>query len=158
MTTVTASLATTARRPARAGAWPRRIRALHLYLGVFFAPAIVFFALTGAAQVLGLHKTAAAYRAPPLLEQLGSIHKRQTFGPAPAMDKPAKPKGEEKDSHPAPRPGTLFLKAFALATAASLVLSTLTGLYMTFRARPDRGRLLLSAALGLALPIIAVLA
>ncbi len=41
--------------PSRA-AWLKQIRQLHLYLGTFFAPSIIFFALTGAIQLFGLHE------------------------------------------------------------------------------------------------------
>jgi hypothetical protein len=57
------------------------VRRLHLYSGVLFAPAILFFALTGVAQVYGLHKAnpATGYQPPALLVRLGALHKSQTF-------------------------------------------------------------------------------
>ena len=35
--------------------WLKQARQWHLYLGTFFAPSILFFALTGALQLFGLH-------------------------------------------------------------------------------------------------------
>ena len=35
----------------------RYVRLTHLYLGVFIAPAILFFAFTGALQTFSLHET-----------------------------------------------------------------------------------------------------
>jgi hypothetical protein len=56
--------------------WARK---LHLYLGVLFAPAILFFAATGIVQVLDLHQSSAGYDAPELLQRLGALHKNQLF-------------------------------------------------------------------------------
>jgi hypothetical protein len=56
------------------------VRKLHLYLGVLFAPAILFFASTGALQVLSLHQSSPGYAAPVLLQRLAALHKDQVFG------------------------------------------------------------------------------
>lgn len=53
----------------------RKIRQLHFYLGVFFAPSILFFALTGALQTFGLHEKS---NTPALVAELAQIHKNQT--------------------------------------------------------------------------------
>ena len=57
------------------------VRRLHLYSGVLFAPAILFFALTGLIQVFDLHKArpAAGYRPAGLILRLAALHKDQTF-------------------------------------------------------------------------------
>ena len=65
------------------------IRQLHLYLGVFIAPSILFFAFTGSLQLFSLHEAHGAYKPPALIEKLGSLHKDQVFAdkakrPAPA--------------------------------------------------------------------------
>jgi hypothetical protein len=74
----------------------KQIRQLHLYLGVFFAPAILFFSLTGAVQLFGLHEghPGEAYQPPKWIAALASIHKDQVLsqhhGPPPgAADQPA---------------------------------------------------------------------
>jgi hypothetical protein len=36
----------------------KSIRTMHGYLGLFFAPTILFFAITGGLQMFGLHETA----------------------------------------------------------------------------------------------------
>jgi uncharacterized iron-regulated membrane protein len=36
----------------------KSIRLLHRYLGLFFAPTILFFVITGSLQMFGLHETA----------------------------------------------------------------------------------------------------
>ena len=56
-------------------------RLLHVYLGVFFAPAILFFALTGALQTFSLHEEArgSAYKPPVWIVRLAQLHKKQVL-------------------------------------------------------------------------------
>jgi predicted small lipoprotein YifL len=51
---------------------------MHRYLGLFFAPTIVFFAITGGLQMLGLHETArgSSYAPPNILVHLSPLHKK----------------------------------------------------------------------------------
>src|SRR5579862_7174126 len=56
------------------------LRKVHLYLGVFTAPALLFFAFTGALQTFSLHETAqgSSYKPPAWIAELGQLHKKQT--------------------------------------------------------------------------------
>lgn len=56
------------------------VRLSHLYLGVFIAPAVIFFAITGAVQTFNLHKTGErkGYTPPRILAVLARIHKGAT--------------------------------------------------------------------------------
>lgn len=55
-------------------------RLIHLYLGVFTAPALLFFALTGGLQVFSLHETTRGsnYQPPAWLVTMAQLHKKQT--------------------------------------------------------------------------------
>ncbi len=55
------------------------MRRLHLYLGCFFAPLLLFFTLSGASQTFMLHRTMknGSYRAPRTLVHLSEVHTRQ---------------------------------------------------------------------------------
>jgi uncharacterized iron-regulated membrane protein len=55
-------------------------RKTHLYLGVFTAPAILFFALSGALQTFSLHEAArgSSYTPARWILVLAQIHKKQT--------------------------------------------------------------------------------
>ena len=58
---------------------------IHRYLSCVLAPILLFFAVSGAWQVLDLHETRkdGSYVAPPLLQQLSRVHKAKGFeGPA----------------------------------------------------------------------------
>jgi hypothetical protein len=56
------------------------IRYTHLYLGVFIAPALFFFAFTGALQTFSFHETTkgSSYKPPAWIATLAQIHKKQT--------------------------------------------------------------------------------
>src|ERR1700761_1336727 len=66
------------------------LRRLHLYLGVFTAPAILFFAFTGALQPFSLQETAhdSSYKPQRWMMVLAEIHKKQTDRLPPAKSGP----------------------------------------------------------------------
>ena len=155
--------ATSARRRAPAVSWSRRLRTVHLNLGALFAPSVIFFAATGALQLFNLHKGGIAYTPPAAIVQMSALHKRQSFGAAEVERVEAKAKARpamarRNDGHAPDRIGTPFLKGLALATALSLIVSTLTGLWMAFRRARERHLLAGMLVLGLAAPLIAAFA
>ncbi len=94
----------------------RRLRLIHLYLGCLFAPALIFFAVSGSWQIYRLQDSAkdGSYTAPKPLHVLSAIHTKQHL-----------PDG--KASYRTP------LHAFALLSAVGLVVTTLLGVIMAFR-------------------------
>jgi hypothetical protein len=58
----------------------RTTRTVHLYLGIFTAPMLLFFAITGGLQSFGLHETSrgSSYTPPAWLASLAQLHKKQT--------------------------------------------------------------------------------
>jgi hypothetical protein len=162
------------------------IRLIHLYLGVFIAPALLFFAFTGALQTFSLHETTrgSSYKPPAWAVTLGQIHKKQTTvvpvrrlppsdKPADRPDKPAEKVATDKSqavppvAQPAPNAppkspdapaqkthNALPLKIFFLLVAIGLFVSTLTGLYMSYKY--IRNRALITAILiaGIVIPIL----
>ena len=152
-------------------------RLLHLYLGIFTAPAIIFFSITGALQTFSLHETTRGsdYKPPKIIAELSQLHKKQTLvvptkkpqPPAqakPEADKPAADKHQADNATPRPTepPPTktknlLPMKIFFLFVAVSLLTSTVTGLYMSYRY--IRNKMLVTACLtaGIVLPILLTL-
>ena len=63
----------------------RRVRQFHLWLGMLFAPAILFFAFTGALQTFDFHETEDGIAPPKWIATIAAIHKKQDF------PKPRKP-------------------------------------------------------------------
>lgn len=61
--------------------WLKISRQVHLYLGVFTAPALLFFAITGGLQTFGLHERErdGSYAPPAWLAEMAQLHKKQTL-------------------------------------------------------------------------------
>lgn len=151
-------------------------RQLHLYLGAFTAPALLFFAITGGLQTFGLHETArgSSYAPPKWLAVAAQLHKKQDMDvPARKLRPPAAPAAPAAQATaatptPAARPAAettaprrgnpLPLKIFVALVALSLALSTLTGLYMAWRYTRHAGRLVAVFLAGIAVPILLALA
>jgi hypothetical protein len=69
----------------------RRLRQIHHWLGAFFAPAILFFTITGALQTFSLHESKGRtdYTPPKWIVVAASIHKDQALPhPRPHREKP----------------------------------------------------------------------
>jgi hypothetical protein len=122
-------------------------RQIHRYLGLFIAPALIFFAFTGALQTFSLHETTQGsdYKPPAWIATLAQIHKKQTDvvpvrKPKPGPDKIPTDKAAKSDkpadpnAPPAPKPKThLPMKVFFLVVAVGLLISSVTGIYMAYR-------------------------
>jgi hypothetical protein len=151
-------------------------RKLHLYIGLFISPALLFFAFTGALQSVNLHESTqgSSYKPPAWLAAMAHMHKKQTTvvpvrRPRPAegavQDRPGqdragrteqgKPGGHGKPgdneamatggtgpgaqtpasvapSGPPPK-GHWPMKIFFVVVSLGLFISTLTGVYMSYR-------------------------
>lgn len=141
--------------------WSLTIRRWHSYIGLLAAPSVIFFALTGAAQIYSLHEAHGLYQPPAILEKLSSVHKDQVFaeGHHHEAPKPGADAGnaDDQDDDDKTRPATLILKAFFLVVALSLTVSTAFGVWMgvTQTRRPRLAWFLLIA--GTLIPVILVL-
>ena len=118
----------------------RNLRRWHHYIGVFLAPAILFFAFTGFIQVVGWQDQ----RNPPppgWISWMAGIHKHQA-APKPRPAAPAKPAGtpaaEPDDDHDHAAAAFAPLKLFALLTAIGLLLTTSIGLAVALGTRSMR--------------------
>jgi hypothetical protein len=139
----------------------RRLRSLHFYLGMFFAPAIVFFAVSGGVQTFRLNE-AGGYGGPPpaWMVWVASVHKNQTT-PRPRPPRPEPPAGARKPDAPRGgerRPSTLPLKIFVAVMAFGLTASALLGIAIALSVRSLRRGSLVMLALGTVLPLILLLA
>ena len=109
----------------------RRLRQFHLWLGLFFAPAIFFFAFTGLLQVIGLHERQGGTRPAGWIVALANLHRHQTTARPERRGGMAPRPGPAGDAA-GPRPGqapTPF-KPLAAFTAIALMLSTLLGVWV----------------------------
>ncbi|HEX4165831.1 MAG TPA: hypothetical protein VHZ55_10195 [Bryobacteraceae bacterium] len=153
------------RKPAKTFA--RRIRDLHLYLGTFFAPAILFFAFTGSLQTFGLHEhhDGQAYQPPAWIVRLARIHKDQTKELPPPRPEPGD-RPREQRRPPAGRPAaqqgdrtaTTVMKWFVLLMAVGLATTTLLGIYMAYAFTQNKRVTSILLAAGVVLPLAILLA
>lgn len=115
------------------------IRRIHLYAGLLIAPSVLFFALTGAVQLFGLHEAHDGYRPAPIIERMGELHKNQRFALKEKRPEALALRGAvhamaaapEKADPPTPVRETLLKWTF-LAVALGLILSTGLGLWIAF--------------------------
>lgn len=153
-----------------------QLRTLHAYVGMLIAPTVLFMAATGLLQVYSLHEDHGAYHAPRALVVLSGLHKDQKL-PAPGgadHDHNSAPvaKGagvahgqadadhDEMDTHVPAHPWAVsLLKAVFAAVAIGLIGSTLVGLWMAWKNRPQRRTHMILLAVGAVVPLVlAVLA
>jgi hypothetical protein len=144
----------------------RSLRLIHRYLGLFFSPTILFFAVTGGLQMFGLHESGhgSSYLPPNILVHLSQLHKKGTlYLPArkvapPSPSKPNGPKPETPGPTQGPPaelpPNLLPMKIFFATTAIALAVSTCTGLMMGWKYARRKSVFLLILAAGVLIPAI----
>jgi hypothetical protein len=139
-------------------------RMWHSYAGAFFAPAILFFSITGALQTFNLHKPMPRYQPPVVLQALASMHKNQNLhvktadDPAPRKGKRARvDKAEEASLQLSSVVAQWTLKVLAALVSVGLVATTVLGLYMSWQTSRRRGVMLWFTA-GSVLPVLIMLA
>ncbi len=116
------------------------LRKLHLFLGVLFAPMLLFFAVSGAMQMYDLHEKpkGSDYTPPRAIVASSFIHRHQR-------------------TENAPRTAGAWTRGFMLAASAGLVLTTLLGLLMAFRFSRSALPVVLCLLAGMAIPAILLL-
>jgi hypothetical protein len=146
------------------------IRQTHLYLGVFIAPAVLFFAFTGVLQTFSLHESSrdGSYRPAHWIVVLAQIHKKQTSQlPQRKTESPASPQaagsGDRKQKAAAAAPiadlpahNPLPLKVFFLLVGLGLVTSTFSGLYMSCKYCRNRFVLAFLLLAGIFIPVVLI--
>jgi hypothetical protein len=109
----------------------QKLRSIHLYLGCLFAPMLLFFALSGIWQMYGFRAHSRT------LALLSTIHTSQNLKIG-GLSSP-------------------ILRDFVVVMAASFILSTILGVVMALRFGRSRKVAYCCLALGVLLPLIAVL-
>jgi len=143
----------------------RTLRRYHHYIGLFLAPAILLFSVSGAVQTFRLNEEKGWGGTPPnWMVWIAAFHKDQ----APPREKPAlakvavaKPVAEDHD-HDAPlvakaavkRPSPVPLKIFVVLMALGLIASTLLGLTIALNNRATRRSSIILLATGTVLPLV----
>lgn len=142
----------------------RKLRQVHNYVGLFFAPMILLLALSGALQTFRLQEThdPNAPAPPRWIVWMASVHKDQQ----PPRDRPRKPArppaaGAAEHRTPAPAPARLLsplpLKIFVTLLSVGLILSTLLGITIALNNPLTRRISVILLAAGSVVPLLLLL-
>ncbi|TPG53989.1 hypothetical protein [Sphingomonas glacialis] len=138
----------------------RTLRRYHHYLGLFFAPMILLFSVSGALQTFRLQEARGYGGTPPnWIVWLASVHKDQGPPRPPRAEKPkpqaeaGKPRGEAERAGPK-RPSPLPLKIFVVLLSIALCASTITGVAIALSIRSMRRISIAMLVTGTIVPIV----
>ncbi len=138
----------------------QRLRRYHLYIGLVLAPAIIFFAFSGAIQTIGWQDDPAPAA---WISTIASIHQKQAV-PRARKPRPAAPAAAESARPDRPReasvakgPSPIPLKAFVVLLAVGLIASAALGIAVALANRATRRTSVIMLAIGLVLPPLLLL-
>lgn len=155
-------------------------RQIHLYLGLFSAPALLFFALSGALQTFSLHEPTKGgdYKPANWIVVMAQLHKHQTAEMPPRKEQPttaplaetgAEGTSERSSRASLKRSGAPQMKAvggfshhalplqiFFVIVSVSLFFSVLTGVYMCYNYSRNKRLVTSSLVAGLLIPIFLI--
>jgi len=113
------------------------LRRLHLFLGCFFAPLLLFYVATGWYQTVTLRRNKVPGEAEDWLGRLRSVHVDQIY-PADAANAYS----------------PLFFRILVVAMAVAMIATVVLGIVLAFRSLRQRWLVWLSLGLGIALPVL----
>ena len=113
------------------------LRRLHLFLGCFFAPLLLFYVATGWYQTVTLRRNKVPGEAEDWLGRLRSVHVDQIY--------PA-------DSANAYSP--VLFRVVVVAMAVALIATVVLGIVLAFRSMRQRWLVWLSLGLGIVVPVL----
>jgi hypothetical protein len=140
------------------------LRQWHAYVGMFIAPSVLFFSVTGAIQIFNLHEAHGSYHPAVLLEKLSAVHKDQVFEKprehdAPDHDPPNAAAGSAgdlpgEDEDEKQSVSTYALKSFFAVVALGLIASTLMGIWMGTTQTRRKGLVWTLLVVGALVPVV----
>jgi len=135
----------------------QRLRQIHRYTGLFFAPAILFFAFSGMVQVIGVQDYKPA---PAWVSWMANVHKHQV-AERPRRPRPEAPRAEapkatpdhDADDHDHSEP-FVPLKVFVLLLALGLMTSTVIGILIALSSAASRRNTWIALGAGAVVPFL----
>ena len=139
------------------------IRQIHVYISVFVAPSLLFFAFTGALQTFRIPDQKSA---PVVIQKLARLHKDDVFAVKPPRTERPKAAGHDGPEHakagpekppeakPAAKAATETMKWFFAAVSAGVIFSTLFGLWMALAYSRQKLIVWVLLAAGVAAPML----
>ena len=115
----------------------KSLRRLHLYLGCFFAPLLLFYVLTGWYQTVALDRRKGVGEAETWIERLRSVHVDQIYPTESAMGY-----------------SPWLFKWLVVIMAVALTATVILGIVLAFRSIRQRWLVWLSLGLGIVFPML----
>ncbi|MBI3878833.1 MAG: hypothetical protein HY301_02060 [Verrucomicrobia bacterium] len=115
------------------------LRRLHLYLGVFFAPLLLFFVITGWYQTVNRDRLKSPSEAESLTQKFRVVHTDQIYPGAHEVKHPSSPK---------------MFNALLWVMTAAITVTVLLGVWLAFKTLRTQWPVWVSLAAGLAIPIL----
>ena len=115
----------------------KRIRRIHLYLGCFFAPLLIFYVATGWYQTVNPDRRKGVADSNDLISRLNRVHVEQYYPTESAVGY-----------------STYLFRGLVVGMVIALVTTVALGLVLAFRTSRRKWPVWLSLALGLVLPIV----
>ncbi|MBM3850421.1 MAG: hypothetical protein ACKPAH_03000 [Verrucomicrobiota bacterium] len=115
------------------------LRKLHLFLGVFFTPLLVFFVATGWYQTLEPERLKTPGDAETLLQKLRVVHTDMIYPGDREFSRPSSPK---------------LFQGIVGAMSAAVLVTTALGVYLAFRTVRGTVWVVLCLVAGLVVPVV----
>lgn len=115
----------------------RNLRKIHSLLGVFFAPLLLFYILTGWYQTVVHDRLKSPGDAETIVEKLRTVHVDQVYPSSHEITHPSSPKS---------------FQVLVVIMAIALVVTILLGIVLAFRTSKKPWPTLISLALGVLVP------
>ena len=149
----------------------KAVRLTHHYVGIFIAPAILFFSFTGFLQMFSLHEATrgSSYTPPAIFVHLAQLHKKATLtipqrkpapkseGPKPDAPKPDAPAAPTAKLSALPVLANVPMRLFFGLVAIGLFTSTLSGLYMGWKYNRSKPLVAGVVLAGIIIPVLLLL-
>ena len=117
----------------------RQLRRLHLYLGCFFAPLLLFYVLSGWYQTVNPERLKSPSEAETLVQKLRVVHTDQIYPTDAEFTKPSSARG---------------FQTLVIIMAIAITATVLLGVVLAFKTLKSKWPVWLSLGLGLLLPIL----
>ncbi|HKI71775.1 MAG TPA: hypothetical protein VKA81_05310 [Verrucomicrobiae bacterium] len=115
----------------------KTLRRIHLYLGCFFAPLLLFYVITGWYQTVNPDRRKGVSDSQDLVSRLSRVHVEQYY-----------------PTESAAGYSTRLFRALIVVMANALIATVILGIILAFRTSRNKWPVWLSLALGIALPVI----
>ena len=115
----------------------KRLRRVHLYLGCFFAPLLLFYVITGWYQTVNPDRRKGVSDSQDLVSRLSRVHVEQYY-----------------PTQSASGYSTRLFRVFIVIMANALIATVILGIILAFRTSRNKWPVWLSLALGVTLPVI----